>query len=544
MFKARSLVAIAFAVQLVLAPAFQASAQEPVDLDAMTRIREEGFNNSKVMETLEYLTDVIGPRLTCSPQAKQANEWTRSKLAEWGLVNAHLESWGPFGRGWSYERASVQLLKPVSTPLMAIPEAWSPGTNGPVRGKVIRIEKEPSSEQELEQYKGKLAGAIVLLGGERKLEPLTKGLSHRYSEQELRDMEQYEIPGQRRNFNLEAFAARLKFRKTLAKFWADEKVAALIEGSNWDRGVILIGGTGAYTKEDPAGVPSLVMAAEHYNRLCRILDNKMDVELEVDVKAAYHDDDPMGYNTVAEIPGTDKKDEIVMIGGHLDSWHAGTGATDNGAGVACAMEAVRILQALGIKPRRTIRIALWTGEEQGLLGSRAYVSEHFAAYPEPTDPEQKSQPWFLRRRTGPLQLKPEHAKLSAYFNLDNGTGKIRGIYAEHNAAVAPIFASWLAPFADLGATTVTLNPTGGTDHQSFDGVGLPGFQFIQDEVEYSDRDARGLTHHSNMDVFDRIQRDDMMQASVIMAAFLYNAAMRDQMMPRKPMPKPPTPEKK
>jgi Zn-dependent M28 family amino/carboxypeptidase len=272
------------------------------------------------------------------------------------------------------------------------------------------------------------------------------------------------------------------------------------------------------------------MAAEHFNRLSRLLDRKLPVELELDVRARFIDQDPMAYNTVAEIPGTDRKGEVVMLGAHMDSWHTGTGATDNGAGVAVTMEAVRILRALDLHPRRTIRIALWSGEEQGLLGSRAYVREHFASRPE--QPGDAELPFFQRPVRGPLTIKPEHAKLSGYFNVDNGTGKIRGIYTQQNAAVVPIFEAWLRPFADLGATTVTMRNTGGTDHQSFDAVGLPGFQFIQDEGDYSTR-----THHTNMDVLDRAQKDDLMQASVVLASFVYNTAMRDELLPRKPLPR-------
>jgi carboxypeptidase Q len=274
------------------------------------------------------------------------------------------------------------------------------------------------------------------------------------------------------------------------------------------------------------------MAAEHYNRICRLLDRKLEVEMEIDVKARFHEDDLLAYNTVAEIPGSDKRPELVMVGAHLDSWHSGTGATDNGAGSVVAMEAMRILRAIGVKPRRTIRIGLWTGEEQGLLGSRGYVGEHFGSRPEPTDPIEKALPRSLRQGVGPLTIKPEHARFSVYFNLDNGTGKVRGVYTQQNASAAPIFEAWLKPFADLGATTVTERNTGGTDHQSFDAVGLPGFQFIQDEADYATR-----THHTNMDVYDRLQKEDMMQASAIMASFVYHAAMREERFPRKPMPR-------
>ena len=284
---------------------------------------------------------------------------------------------------------------------------------------------------------------------------------------------------------------------------------------------------------EATGPTALVLAQEHFNRIARLLASGKEVELELDVRARFHDDDEMAYNTIAEIPGSDRKAEVVMLGAHLDSWHAGTGATDNAAGSAVAMEALRILKALDVRPRRTIRIGLWTGEEQGLLGSRAYVKQHFAARPDPS-PEEREIPSSLRRDTGPLTLKPDHARLSVYFNLDNGTGKVRGVYLENNAAAMPIFEAWLEPFEDLGARTLTMRRMtgGGTDHQPFDSVGLPGFQFIQDEGDYSSR-----THHTNWDVYDRIQREDMMQASVVMAAFAYNAAMRAEMFPRKPLPK-------
>jgi carboxypeptidase Q len=532
---------LGLAAALTIAPAAWSIAAEPVDLAMVTRIRAEGFRSSKVMDTAWHLTEVIGPRLTGSPAHLKANEWTRDQLQSWGLSAVHLEP-VTVGRGWSLEHASLHMIAPAATPLEAVPNAWTPGTNGPVRAKAVRIAKLPESQADLDAQKGKLTGAIVFVGEERKIEPLDKALLERYSEKELEEVAQYRMPGQRGPFGERGdrgdFVRRMQFRKTLDQFLTDEKVVAVVEGSTWDRGVVRTGRGGSREKGDTAGVPSLVMSAEHFNRVVRLLDRKIDVEMEIDVKATFHDD-AQGFNTVGEIPGTDKKGEIVMAGAHLDSWHGGTGATDNAAGVAVVMEALRILKALDVKPKRSIRVALWTGEEEGFLGSRAYVSEHFASRPEPTDPQQRAMPLFMRRDQGPLTVKPDHAKLSAYFNLDNGTGKIRGIYTQENAAVAPIFEAWLSPFKDLGAATVTENNTGGTDHQAFDGVGLPGFQFIQDPVEYSDPKTRGLTHHSNMDVYDRLQRDDLMQASVIMASFLYNAAMRDEMMPRKPMPKDP-----
>lgn len=526
---------ITFALPLTLLAAGVASGGEEVDWGMMTRIRDEGFANSKVMQTLQQLTDVIGPRLTGSPGMKQANDWTRQQLAEWGLVNAALEPWGPFGRGWSFDRAAVHMIEPAGGPLLAYPKAWTPGTEGAVRGKVVKAKLE--SEADFEPLKGKLAGAIVLLGEARDLKPPDKLAFTRHDEQGLAELALFPIPGPRPSAppgqpqNREGFLRRQRFSRALREFLTAEKALATVEAGRGDAGIVFVGGGGSRQKDENPGPPALVLASEHFNRVARLLALDKPVELELDVRARFHDDDPMGYNTVAEIPGTDKRAELVMLGAHLDSWHAGTGATDNAAGSAVAMEAVRILKALDVKPRRTIRIALWTGEEQGLLGSRAYVRQHFAARPDPR-PEERELPSFLRRDQGPLTVKPDHARLSAYFNLDNGTGKVRGVYLQQNAAARPIFEAWLAPFADLGATTLTMRNTGGTDHLSFDGVGLPGFQFIQDEADYSTR-----THHTNWDTYDRMQREDMMQASVIMAAFVYNAAMRAEMFPRKPLPR-------
>jgi hypothetical protein len=529
-----------FAVTLVLGSALvaAAAADESVDFGMVTRIRDEGFANSKVMETLFQLTDVIGARLTGSPSLKKANEWTRDQLTEWGLRNAHLESWGPFGRGWSFDGAELRMLSPTEAPLVAYPKAWTPGTEGPVRARAMRVKLE--SEADLEKIKGKVAGVILLVADARELKGPDKPLFTRYTDKELEDLAQFQVSGQRRAappglagqpFDRETFLRRGRFQRTLREFLKAEKVVATLEPSSVDGGIVRVSGGGARQKDEEAGVPALVLSAEHYNRLARLLDHGLPVELELDVKARYHDDDVNAYNTVAEIPGTDKKGELVMLGAHLDSWHTGTGATDNAAGCAVAMEAVRILEALGVQPRRTIRIALWTGEEQGLLGSRAYVRQHFGARP-PLPASEQELPSALRREAGPITVLPEHAKLSAYFNLDNGTGKIRGIYTQANAAAVPIFEAWFQPFADLGAHTLTNRNTGGTDHLSFDAVGLPGFQFIQDEADYETR-----SHHTNMDLYDRIQREDMMQASVIMASFVYHAAMREAMFPRKPMPR-------
>ncbi len=494
---------------------------DPVDLVMVTRIREEGLKRSQVMETVQELTDVIGPRLTGSPQMKRANEWTRERLAGWGLANAHVESWGPFGRGWSYERSSVTMVSPQVVPLIALPKAWTPGTPGPVRGKAKRVRI--GTKSDFDRHKGKLAGLVLFLSAPRTLRAPERPLFNRYSEDDLQSLSHFDVGAAADNDGDEPRRSRRRFQRDLAEFLAAEKALATMEASEREGTLVRVMGGGSRDTEGQPGVPALVMAAEHYNRVLRLIDKKQEVQLELDVKATFHDGDESSSNTFAEIPGT--TDEVVMAGAHLDSWHAGTGATDNAAGSAVVMEAVRILKALEVKPRRTIRVALWSGEEQGLLGSRAYVERHFAAR---SDAEEARRSKEGRRPRGALTIKPEHAKLSAYFNVDNGTGRIRGIYTQQNAAAAPLFEAWLEPLRDLGATTVTNRNTGGTDHLSFDEVGLPGFQFIQDQADYSTR-----THHTNLDVYDRLQKEDLMQASVVLASFLYEAAQREERFPRK-----------
>lgn len=521
------LAASALCLSLLLAVSLPA--EERVDLDMVTKIRLEGFHNSKVMDTASELMDRIGPRLTGSPQMKQANEWTRGRLAEWGLANAHLETWGPFGRGWTYDACAVRMVSPDRAELVALPEAWTPGTNGPVRAKAAHVNVQ--SKDELARLKGTLAGKIVFYGEPREMKPHDKPDSERYDEKSLADVTNYEIPGGPPRYPRAEYAQRRELRKAVEKFVIDEKALAFVSPGRGDFGTFGVQSGGTWKKGDPVGIPSLSMEPEHFGRVARLLDRNVEVEIELDVKARFIEEDLMQWNTIAEIPGADKKDEVVMLGAHLDSWHGGTGATDDGAGVTVVMEVMRILKAVNARPRRTIRVALWSGEEQALYGSRAYVSQHFASRPEPP-PGEKDKPWYLRKETGPLTLKPEYAKLSAYFNLDNGTGKIRGIYAAENAAAVPIFQAWLEPLKDLGATTVTMNAIGGSDHESFDQVGLPGFQFVQDELEYEAR-----THHTNMDVYERLQKNDLMQASVVMATFVYHAAMRDGLLPRKPIPK-------
>ena len=509
------------------------AAEEPVDWNVVNLIRDEGIHRSQVMETVQHLTETFGPRITNSPQQRAAAEWAREELASWGLKNSELEPWGEFGRGWSFDKCTVQMITPDSIPLFALPKAWTAGTDGPVRGKAMRITIK--SEDDFEKYKGKLAGKILLVDDAREVGIDSDDVVFkRYDLEELCGLEEYTIPPERQSDRYAAYRKRLKLSIAKREFFIEEGVLALIELSSRDAGVIRVTGQRSYGIGEDPGPLQLSMITEHYNRLVRTVDADGEVELELNLQSTFHEENAIAYNTIAEIPGSSKKKEVVMLGGHLDSWHCGTGATDNGAGVAVAMEAVRILKAIGVKPKRTIRIALWSGEEQGLLGSRGYVKNHFATRPEPTDEEQLKLPGWLRTPTWPIETTKEHEKLSAYYNLDNGSGRIRGVYCQENAAVKPIFEAWLKPFEDLGATTVSLRNTGSTDHVPFDRVGLPGFQFIQDQLEYFPR-----THHSHLDVYDRLQREDLIQAAMVMASIVYHTAMRDEMMPRKPMPQKP-----
>ena len=525
----------------VMAPVVTLWSQEKVDLETTGRIRYEGFHNSKVMDYATGLMDSIGERLTGSPNMKRSNEWTRDQFTAMGLSNAHLEPWGPFGRGWANQYVNVRMTSPDVVTLLAYPKAWTPGTNGVVQGKCIRATID--DKKDFDKYKGKLAGMIVILGADPDVKPITEAPYKRMSDDDLAKLADYQIPGDHPPFRFADFVKRQQFIKDLNQFFADEKVLAVIDHSRQTSGggTVFVQSGGSYKPGETTTVPQLTMALEHWTRIARLLQQKKDVSLELNVTNTFYDDDPMQYDTIAEIPGTDKKDEVVMLGAHLDSWHAGTGATDNGAGTIVMMEAVRILKTLDIKPRRTIRIGLWSGEEEGLLGSQGYVEHHFGARPPMDDPGMKGMPTLLRREAGDVTVKPEQAKVSAYFNVDNGTGKIRGVHLQENEAVAPIFEAWMEPFKDLGMTTLTMRNTGGTDHLSFDAVGIPGFQFIQYPIEYEAR-----THHSNMDVYDRLQPEDLKQIAVIVAGFVYDAAMREQMLPRKPIEKalPREPEKK
>lgn len=523
---------------------------ESLDMAMYQRIRDEGLNHSHVMEFASALMDGIGPRLTGSPNLEKANDWTRDTLTKIGLENAHLEDWGEFGMGWQQLNTWARMVTPDTAVLILQATPWSLATPGPVTGDVMFVNIQ--TEKDFDQYRGKLAGKIVLYGGMREVPPVDKALFDRYTDEELAKLAEFPVNANSGGIPPE-FRARIRERMErmrmidkVADFFAEEKVAAVIEPSRDSRVGGGSGGTffddnGAtlgrtpYLADKKVKIPVAVAAIESYGRLYRLVEAHVPVTVEINIDTKFTGDHEHGYDTVAEIPGTDPKlkDQVVMLGGHLDSWIAGTGATDNGAGTVVAMEAVRILKALDVRPRRTIRIALWTGEEQGLFGSKGYCKQHFGSAALSTAPDQMALPEYMRRASGPLEVKPEQKLISAYFNVDNGSGKIRGVYLQGNAAVAPIFAQWIAPLKDLGVTTLSMRNTGGTDHLSFDAVGIPGFQFIQDSLDYESR-----THHSNQDVVERLQPSDLKQIATVEAIFVYNAAMRDQMIPRKPLPNP------
>ena len=531
-------------------------ATETLDLNMYQRIRDEGLNHSHVMEFASALMDGIGPRLTGSPNLAKANAWTRETLTKIGLENAHLEDWGEFGLGWQQINTWAHMVTPDTAVLIVQATPWSPATAGPVTGDVVFVTIQ--DEKDFDKYKGTLAGKVVLFGAMRDVPNVDKPLFERYTDKELEDIAQIEVSGNAGGLSPEMQARmrtrmeRFRLIDRIAQFFYDEKVAAVIEPSRDGKNGGGSGGTlfddnGAtlgrtpYVAEHRVKIPVVVAAIESYGRLYRLTQAHALVSVEINVDTKFTGEHEHGYDTVAEIPGTDPKlkEQVVMLGGHLDSWIGGTGATDNGAGTVVAMEAVRILKALDVKPRRTIRIALWTGEEQGIFGSKGYCTIHFGSAKLSTAPDQVMLPEFMRRAAGPLEVKPEQKLISAYFNVDNGTGKIRGVYTQGNAAIAPIFAQWIAPLKDLGVTTITNQNTGGTDHLSFDAVGIPGFQFIQDMLDYEAR-----THHSNEDVMERMQPADLKQIATVEAIFVYNAAQRDQMLPRKALPQPDLEEKR
>ena len=506
----------ACALAVTLAPV-SAQQAERVDLTAIYKIKAEGLQRSRVMEIMSWLTDVYGPRLTNSPGFRKAGDWAVKEMTSWGLVNVKLQPFAPFGRGWANDKFYMMATTPGgSLPVIGYPQAWTSGTNGVVAGDAVFATID--SPEDMTTWKGKLKGKFLLSTAMPDVPALFEAQAQRYTDDELRELERETVPtGRGGRGGRGAFGGgrggTSAFALTRTQFLKDEGVVAIITPGRGTGGTVFVGGGGSREANAPATIPAVTIAVEHYGRILRTLQKDQPVRIEMEIKNTFYDD-PTSFNVVGEIPGTDKADEVVMLGAHFDSWHAGTGATDNAAGSAVMMEAMRILKQSGLPLRRTVRIGLWGGEEQGLVGSRQYVTDTFAD-----------------RAT--MTLKPAHAKFAGYFNVDNGTGAIRGIYLQSNEAVAPIFEAWMKPFNNLGMTTLSIRNTGGTDHQSFDAVGLPGFQFVQDPVEYGTR-----THHSNMDLYERIQEEDMRKNAVIVASFVYLTANRDLPLPRKPLPAP------
>jgi len=532
------------------------AAGEKIDYEAINKIKEQGLQlqNSKVMEISSWLTDVYGPRLTGSPNIQKAGEWAVAKMNEWGLQNAALEKWSSdrgFARGWTNDKFYMAAVSPQAFVIPGTPNAWTPGTDGPVRGEVIVVPE--TTSEDLQKYSGKLKDKWILGQSAPDVAAYWSAPASRNTTEELEQLElatppspEFGVarpggPGAAGAFSGRGRGGAGGFNRN-DFFLAQGALGLLI---TLPRGHGIYSVTGNRNGEPDKTLRTINIPAEQYGRIVRMVEKNQPVTIEADIKSTYYPNPPL-FNVVGEIRGTDKADEIVMLGAHFDSWHASTGATDNAAGSAAMLEAMRILKQSGVRLRRTVRIGLWTGEEQGLVGSAEYVGAHFGSrqqLPATTPPAggaaapdaagQRGGGGGRGAALGPLELKPEHAKFAAYFNIDNGTGAIRGVYLQGNDAVAPIFREWMEPFRSLGMTTLTIRNTGGTDHQSFDRVGLPGFQFIQDEVEYGT-----MTHHTNLDSYERLQPNDMRKNATIAAAFAYLAANRDEKLPRKPLPGP------
>lgn len=521
-------------------PEFQ---PETLDLSMYARIRSEGFQHSRIMDYATALFDDIGPRLTGSPNLAKADAWTRDQFAAMGCTNAHLESWGDFGMGWRQISTSIDMASPDTAVFIGQATPWSPATAGTVHADVIAV-PDLKEEKDLDAWKGKLRGKIVLYGKAPAIVPDPKPMLEHYDEKKLDEIFRYPANLDFKEQHIYGLTAqgwadvfkRINFQEKISKFFADEGAAAVLVSSYAGDGGIFRDDNGealgqfVYLPDHKQPVASAVLANEAFGRVSRLLSHGVPVTVDLNIHTEFTGDHQQGYNVIAEIPGSDPKlkEQVVMAGGHLDSWPAGTGATDDGAGAIITMEAMRILATLHVQPRRTIRAALWSGEEQGDIGSLGYIHQHFATMGYSTAPEQVQIPEFLREEVGPITPKPDYEKLSAYFNIDNGGGKLQGVYAEDNAAAAAIFEQWIAPLKDLGVTTITLRPSGSSDQDSFEDVGLPAFQFIQDPRDYETRSV-----HTNQDTYERLSPDDLKQAAVVEAIFLYNAAMRDQPIPRK-----------
>lgn len=520
------------ALVLLAAPVL---AQEPVDTTAIAFIKAETMERGQVMDHARWLTEIHGARLTGSPQLEAARHWAEARFESWGL-QAEQNAWGEFGNGWTLERSALMAYvdgEPIAETafiVYAVPKAWSPSARAE-GAEVVIVDAE--NEEELEAYRGQLAGKVVLAAPIEEIDLGFEALAHRHDAESLLELANSDVsrPGaSSRRYSPEAIA-RYRFAQNRLAFIVGEEPLAILEPSSTDGGALRA--MGAQVPAPPADSPlqrprpwqdgastaaQYVVMPEHYNRLVRLVQEGQQVRLDLDLDVTFHTDDPTEYNVIAEIPGTDLADEVVILGGHLDSWHSGTGATDNAAGSSVVMEAARALQAYyserGEGPRRTIRFALWTGEEQGLYGSIGYVNQRYATVPGYGE--------------APTALGPEHDQLSAYYNLDNGTGRIRGIYMQSNPDVAPIFRAWLDAFGDETAQTLALSNTGGTDHVAFDGAGLPGFQFIQDRIAYGSQ-----TWHTSLDTYDHLSAEDLQQAAAMMAVFAHHTAERDEKLPRK-----------
>jgi len=535
--RSRLYFAVSLTVFFLLSFSYSLPQQDKADAAMVNRIWLEGTNHSRLMETLSYLTDVFGPRIPGSPAHNKACEWAVKRFTEFGMANATVEPGGEFGLGWSNDYISAHMTAPSYMPILAFPRPWTGSTNGKITGGPMFAFI--NTKADIEKYRGQLKGAIVFTQPARATHPSFKPAASRYTESDLKDLQETPIPVKPKEAGKRDKSAGLKWEEVV-EFFRTEEVGVLVEPSSESRadyGTVKVDAYSGNGKDHitPGQSPRVIMAVEQYNRICRIMDLKVPVTLEIEVRNTIYDKDLQGYNVVAEIPGTDKNGELVMLGGHLDSWTGGTGAVDDAAGCAVVMEAMRILKALNVKPKRTIRAALWTGEEEGYYGSRGYVARHFGDTDKASlaklDFEAEEKNW--RNPLGDstkVLAKPEYNKISGYFNYDNGSGRIRGVYIQENFQVKPIFEEWMKPLKDLGVTTIALQNTEGTDHLPFDGIGIPGFQFIQDPLDYFPN-----LHHTSQDVYDHCIPEDLIQSAVVMAAFVCHAAMRDQMLPRKPL---------
>lgn len=490
---------------------FLAFAQEKIDLNIIHQIKKEAMSNSQIQKLSQELTDFIGPRLSGSTNLKNARAWAVQNFNQWQLTNVKEDPWGEFGNGWDIEKSYIAMTVPYYQALIGVPKAWTKSTAGEVKGEVILVDIK--DEADYIKYIGKLKNKIIILPSTNKTEPKFEAEAKRQNEEDLDKILQFPLSGRTSRYTPEELTdmrKRAALNRKTDEFLLKEGVALKLGGTRGNFGSVFSSSVRGYNLNENETLPEMELTLEHHARIIRLIEAGKKVEIEAEIKTKFLTDDKQGYNVLAEIKGTDKKlkDELVLLGGHLDSWHGGTGANDNASGVVVMMEAIRLLKALNIQPKRTIRVVLWGEEEQGLHGSLGYVKKYVK--------DKEANKTFS-----------EFDKISAYYNLDNGSGKIRGIYTQSNDMVKPIFEQWFAPFHELGAKTISNRNTGSTDHVAFDGVGIPGFQFIQDPIDY------GKGYHTNMDLYERMMLDDMKQASIIIASLVFHTANRDEKLPRK-----------